>query len=235
MPGEIITEQRGTARWVTISSPPRNLFTPDIMGELVAALSAANEQEEARAIVITGEGDTFCGGLDVDAINNGGDPVEFARALVELLRLIPTLGKPVIGAINGDAIASGYSLTVATDWAIAVKDANIGTFEASIGIWPMIAQVPPLQRLLPRDALANIITGEPFTAARALEIGAVNAVVARDQLEKAVEELIPRITRAAPAVLAAGRQAFYRLLGMDYEAALNASLETFIEMFEASK
>lgn len=231
MPGEILVERRGDAAWLTISSPPRNLFAPDIMGELVARLGEADKQEDVRAIVLTGAGDTFCGGVDVAALNAGGDPVEFGTALVALLRLVPTLGKPVIGAVNGDALASGFSLVVATDWAIAVEDAKLGTFEATIGLWPMIAQVPPLQRLLPRHALSNIITGEPFTAPRALEVGAVNAVVPRERLTEEIEALIPRVTGAIPAALAAGRRSFYRFVELPYDEALEASLAEFTAIF----
>jgi len=231
MPGEILVEHRDDAAWLTISAPPRNLFAPDIMGELVAKLSDADKQPDVRAIVLTGAGDTFCGGVDVAALNAGGDPVEFGAALVALLRLLPTVGKPVISAVNGDALASGFSLVVATDWAVAVEDAKLGTFEASIGLWPMIAQVPPLQRLLPRHALSNIITGEPFTAQRALEVGAVNAVVSREQLMEEIDALIPRVTGASPAALAAGRRSFYQFIEMSYDEALEASLTEFTAIF----
>jgi methylglutaconyl-CoA hydratase len=234
MPGEIVVERGGDAAWLTISSPPRNLLAPDIMRELVARLRDADDQHDVRAIVIAGAGDVFCGGLDVDALNRGGDPVEFATALVELLSLVPTLGKPVLGAINGNAIASGFSLAVLTDWAVASEGASLGTFEASIGIWPMVAQVPPLQRLLPRHALSNIITGEPFTAQRALEYGVVNSVVPRERMREEIETLIPRVTRAAAPALAAGRRAFYRFLGMPYHEALDASLAEFTAMFSGA-
>jgi methylglutaconyl-CoA hydratase len=232
MPGEVVVERRDQTEWLTISSPPRNLLAPDIMRELAARLEEADADDDVRAIVLTGAGNVFCGGLDVEALNAGADPVEFAEELVALLHLPPKLGKPLVGAINGDALASGFSLVVITDWAIAVQGAKLGTFEASIGIWPMIAQVPPLQRLLPRHALSNILTGNPFPAQRALEVGAVNAVVPAAELEAAVEAQIPIVTRASASALAAGRRAFYRFVDMPYEEALDASLAEFTAMFQ---
>jgi enoyl-CoA hydratase/carnithine racemase len=113
---------------------------------------------------------------------------------------------------------------------VAVEDARLGTFEASIGIWPMIAQVPPLQRLLPRHALSNVLTGVPFTAERALAVGAVNAVVPGPALQDQIDEWVPLVTRAG-AALAAGRRAFYRFVDLPYDDALDQSLAEFSTMF----
>jgi enoyl-CoA hydratase/carnithine racemase len=225
------SQRRGDAVWLTISSPPRNLLTPELMRGLAEALRQADGDEEVKAIVLAGAGDVFCGGLDVEAISAGANPVDFARELVALLKVVPALGTPVIAAVNGDALASGYSLVAAADVAIAVEGSSIGTYEASIGIWPMIAQVPPLKRLLPRHALYNLLTGIPFTAERALEIGAVNAVVPADRLVEAVEAEIPLVTRAG-AALAAGRRAFYEFVDLPYDEALDEALRRFARMFE---
>jgi enoyl-CoA hydratase/carnithine racemase len=222
-------EQRGEAVWLTIDNGPRNLLNPTVMRQLAGQLTSA-ETGGAKAVVLTGRGETFCGGLDVEEIKAGGDPVEFATELVALLRLVPQLGIPVLGAINGHALASGFSLAVVTDMAAAVEGAQLGTFEASIGIWPMIAQVPPLQRLLPRHALANILTGVPFTAEKALAVGAVNAVVPKDRLDDQINEWVTLTTRAGTA-LAAGRRAFYRFVDLPYDEALDQSLAEFAGMF----
>jgi enoyl-CoA hydratase/carnithine racemase len=187
-----------------------------------------------QAIVLTGAGDMFCGGLDIERIQAGEDPVAFASALVELLRVLPTLGKPVIAAVNGDALASGYALVCAADIAVTIDSARIGTFEASVGIWPMVAQVPPLQRLHPRHALENLLTGEPFDARRAYEIGIVNEVVGEGELWPAVERWAQRSVRAG-AALAAGRRSFYRFRELSYDDALDASLEQFRGMFTATE
>jgi len=228
----IHTEQRGDARWITIANGPRNVLNPAAMRELATELGRA-EADGAKAVVLTGQGAMFCGGLDVDAIRAGGDPVEFATELVALLRLVPRLGLPVLGAVNGDALASGFSLALCTDMAVTVEGARLGTFEASVGIWPMIAQVPPLQRLLPRHALANILTGVPFSAEEALAVGAVNAVVARSDLAKQIDEWVGLTTRAG-AALASGRRAFYRFVDLSYDDALDQSLAEFAAMFRGA-
>jgi enoyl-CoA hydratase/carnithine racemase len=215
---------------LVLDKPPRNLLDPEVMAVVRDAILAADADPEVEAIVLTGAGDIFCGGLDIAQIQAGADPVDFAAALVELLRVFPRLGKPILAAVNGDALASGYSLVVASDIAVAADHVRIGTLEATVGIWPMIAQVPPLQRLHPRHALENLLTGEPFAARRAYEIGIVNQVVAADELDAEVRRWAALSVRAGKA-LAAGRRSFYRFSELSYDDALTASLEEFRAMF----
>ena len=226
--------REGAVARLALANPPRNLLDPDVMAALREAVLEADADADVQAIVLTGAGDMFCGGLDIERIQAGADPVDFAAALVELLRIFPTLGKPVVAAVNGDALASGYALVCAADIAVAVDSARIGTFEASVGIWPMIAQVPPLQRLHPRHALQNFLTGEPFDARRAYEVGIVNEVVSADDLWPAVERWAALSTRAG-AALAAGRRSFYRFRELSYDDALTASLEEFRGMFTTTE
>jgi enoyl-CoA hydratase/carnithine racemase len=227
------SREGGLAR-LALAKPPRNLLDPDVMAALRGAIVEADADTDVQAMVLTGEGDMFCGGLDIERIQAGEDPVAFASALVELLRVLPTVGKPVIAAVNGDALASGYALVCAADIAVTVDSARIGTFEATVGIWPMVAQVPPLQRLHPRHALENLLTGEPFDAQRAYEIGIVNEVVGAGELWPAVERWAQRSIRAG-AALAAGRRSFYRFRDLSYDDALDASLEEFRGMFTATE
>ena len=223
----------GLAR-LELAKPPRNLLDPDVMAVLREAILEADADPDISAIVLTGAGEMFCGGLDIERIQAGAEPVAFAAALVDLLRIFPRLGKPVIAAVNGDALASGYALVCAADIAVTVDSARIGTFEASVGIWPMVAQVAPLQRLHPRHALENLLTGEPFDARRAREIGIVNEVVAAGELWPAVERWAQRSVRAG-AALAAGRRSFYRFRELSYDDALSASLEEFRGMFTTTE
>jgi enoyl-CoA hydratase/carnithine racemase len=235
MPREVVVEDSDGATWLTIHNPPDNLLAPDITLELVARLREADARDDVRAIVLSGAGTTFCGGVDVAAVRAGGDPVEFGRTLVEVLGLIPRLGKPVIGAINGDALAAGFALAILTDWSVTVPDASLGTYEARIGLWPMIAQVPAVHRLLPRTALSNILTGEPFSASEALSLGIVNAVVPAERVRSEINQMLPRVTAASPHALSRGRRAFYRYATSTYDEALEDSLREFAGMFADAK
>jgi enoyl-CoA hydratase/carnithine racemase len=146
--------------------------------------------------------------------------------------VIPTLGTPVLAAVNGDALASGFGLVCAADYAVTVPETKLGTYEASLGTWPMIAQVPLLQRLLPRHALQNILSGVPFDAEEALRVGAVNRVVPPGELEDAVLDYAALAARAG-AALAPGRRSFYRFLDLEYDDALDQALDEFTAMFRS--
>jgi enoyl-CoA hydratase/carnithine racemase len=221
-------DQRGPASWLTIDNPDKNALYPDLVARLLEGLHAADQDPEVHAVVLTGAGGVFCGGVDVERLA-AGDPAEFATTMVELFKTLPTLGVPVIAAVNGDALMSGFSLVCASDVAVAVEGARLGTIEASLGLWPMIAQVPLLHTLAPRHALQNILTGDPFDAQRAYEIGAINQVVAAGDLQSAVDDWVAKTTRSK--VLARGRPGAHRFLSMPYDEALDAALDEFTHLF----
>lgn len=216
---------------VTIAGEGANLLNPQVMADVSTALRAADGDAGCAGIILTGQGDAFCGGLDVAALRNGGDPVEFATSLVELLKIFPTLSKPVAARVNGDAVASGASLVAACDYAVSVPGARIGTYEVSVGIWPMVAQVPIIKRLGVRAALENIAAGEPFTAARAREVGLVNEVTSDDKLDDLILRWLTQTARGGTAI-AAGRPSAYLLDGLPYDEALDRSLSMFAAMFD---
>lgn len=206
-----------------------NLLNPGVIAAVIADLTAADADETIAGAVITGAGEIFCAGLDIPAIQAGGDPVEFAAALAELLKLLPTLGMPVVAAVNGDAVASGASIVAACDYAVCLPHARIGTREVSVGIWPMVAQVPLIHRIGVRFAMENIGSGEPFTPQRALEVGLINEITDAAGLLPAAEAWLTKAARGG-AITKVGRPAFYRLAELGYSDALDASVELFAEM-----
>lgn len=209
-----------------------NLLNPTVISGIVAQLEAADADPEVTGVVITGAGGIFCNGLDLPAIRAGGDPVEFSIALAGLLKLLPTLGTPVVAAVNGNAVASGASIVAASDYAVSLPDVLIGTREVSVGVWPMVAQVPLIQRLGPRFAMENIGSGEPFTPARALEVGLINEIADPTELVAAAEGWLAKAARGG-SIVRTGRPAFYRLAELSYADALDASVELFAEMNRA--
>lgn len=217
---------------VTISNPSGsegNLLNPDVIATIRAELLAADGDPTVTGIVITGAGDVFCNGLDIPAIQAGGDPVEFATALAGLLKLLPTLGTPIAAVVNGNAVASGASIVAAVDYAVSLPGVQLGTREVSLGIWPMVAQVPLIQRLGVRWAMENVGSGEPFTPERALEVGLINEIQPAESLYAAAAAWLGKAARGS-AIVATGRPAFYRFAEMGYDEALDASVALFAEM-----
>lgn len=216
---------------VTIDNPSGegNLLNPEVIAGIVAQLRAADADPDVAGIVITGAGSVFCSGLDIPAIQAGGDPVEFATALAGLLKLLPTLGTPVVAAINGNAVASGAAIVAAVDYAVSTPDALIGTREVGVGIWPMVAQVPIIQRIGARWAMENVGSGEPFTPERAREVGLINEIAAAGDVLRAAEAWLAKAARGG-SIVATGRPAFYRFAELSYDDALDASVALFAGM-----
>jgi enoyl-CoA hydratase/carnithine racemase len=228
----IRTELRGNASWITLDNPDANALYPGLVSSLLDALRAADEHPDVKAVVLTGAGDVFCGGVDGPRLAQG-DPTQFGAAMVELFKTLPTLGVAVVAAVNGDALMSGFSLVCASDVVVAVEGARLGTTESSHGAWPMIASVPVLHTLGRHHAYQNLLTGDPFEARRAYEIGVVNEVVPAEGLQAAVDAWVGRVTRSN--VLPVGRGLAERVLSLPYGEALDAALTEFTHLFAGSR
>jgi enoyl-CoA hydratase/carnithine racemase len=228
--GEVTTKDVDGNRIIVISNGEKNLLNPGVMAGLVDALAEAAADDGVFGVMLTGSGSYFCGGLDVPAIQAGANPVEFATHLVELLKIFPTYPKPLVAVVTGDAVASGSSLMASCDYAVANSAALIGTYEVSVGVWPMIAQVPIIKAIGVHAAMENIGSGEPFSAARAHEVGLVHAVVSPGEEMAHATAWLAHAERGR-AVYAAGRSSAYEYDSMSITQALDLSLNRFVAQF----
>ena len=221
-------------RTIVLSHGAANLLTPDVMADLESELRDADADASVRSVLLCAEGEVFCGGLDIAAIRAGADPVAFAGGLVSLLHLLARLSTPIAAAVQGDALAGGVALVAAVDFAVAVPDARLGSHEVSVGVWPMVAQVPLAHRIGVRAAMENIGAGEPFSATRAREVGLVQAVVDPADLRATAIDWLRRAQRGGDA-FARGRPSFYEFAAMPYDLALDAALERFASVFREDR
>ncbi len=218
-------EVDGNRATLTIDDPERrNPMSLETMADLARRVDEAAADPAVRVIVITGAGDrAFSAGGDlsgrfVDAPLADHDA---RAALATLFRSLRRCSKPVLARVNGHAIAGGFGLAAACDIVIAVDDATFGTPEVKIGLWPMMITAV-LQRLIPqRVAFDLMATGRRISADEALQIGVVSRVVAREELDAAVDETVAALTSVSPAVLAMGKDAFYATEDMGLDAALD--------------
>lgn len=228
--GDVVVEDIGPNRLLRIVNGERNLLNPHVMSRITHELGVAQEEEGVLGVILTGSGSVFCGGLDVSAIQAGGDPVDFATHLVKLLTIFPTYPKPIVAAVNGDAVASGASLAVSCDIAVGNENVRVGTYEVSVNVWPMIAQVPIIKAIGARAAMENIGSGEPFGAHRAKEVGLLNSIVDIGREVSACIEWLEHAHRAK-AIYAAGRPTVYEYDAMSTQDALELSLSRFVAQF----
>jgi crotonobetainyl-CoA hydratase len=166
-------------------------------------LKSAENDPQIRVVVITGAGDaTFCAGLDLKALARGealkpDNRVEFDWGFAGLVK--HAISKPLIAAVNGSAFGGGTEIVLACDLAIAVETAEFGLPEVKRGVVAGAGGAIRLIKQLPQKiAMEVLLTGEPLSAQRALDLGLINALVAREQLLDAALVLAGRIAQNAP-------------------------------------
>lgn len=206
----LVDEPWSHVRRVILNRPDkRNALSRAMLEELVAALEAAAEDDDVRAVVITGAGSTFCAGADInefrDSLHNRvPDVYEDGRLLVRLFRLGDAYEKPLIAAVNGPALGGGIGLVALCHFAVAADTAVLGATELRIGMFPMVI-FPALCRAVgERRALELSLTARLFGAAEAEAIGFVQRVVPAAELEEAVGELARTIAGWSPIAVRLG-------------------------------
>ena len=210
---------------ITIDRPERrNAMSWTVLTGIRTLLEEARQDDDVRVVVLTGAGDrAFCAGADLTGMAEGAGYAELHDARGELARLFRDLwelGKPTIARVRGYALAGGFGLALACDVVVAADDAQFGTPEIDVGLWPYMITVPLVRSMPPKTVLELMMTGRRVDAAEAGRIGFVNRVVPVDELDAAVDELAQTLAAKSPAILAMGRDAFYAVWDQAAEDAL---------------
>lgn len=223
----IVTETKGKAGTITLSREERrNAISPTMITELLDALKKYEEDPNILVMVLTGAGSkAFCAGADfgeaLGATASLLDRHEEQRRFAELFRVIKDLRKPLLGRINGHALGGGFGLACACDIVVAADDCRFGTPEINVGLFPYVIMATLLRSAsAPKRLIEMMLTGEKLDAREALQLGLVNHVVSREQLDAKLDEIIEKISSKSPAILRLGRRAFYTMRDMEYEKAL---------------
>ncbi|MEX0405892.1 enoyl-CoA hydratase-related protein [Aquibium sp. LZ166] len=210
----IRADVRGHALYLTIDRPEvRNALHPPAHRELSSALDAFEADDALHCAVITGAGEkAFCTGSDLKYRAATGDafiPESGFGGLAERYGL----SKPVIAAVNGDAIGGGLEIVLACDLAIAVETARFGLPEPRVGL-AASGGLHRLARQIPmKHAMDIALSGRLFPAAEAQAKGLVNQVVPAGALTQAVDALVEALSLCAPLALRATKQMM--LAGLD--------------------
>jgi enoyl-CoA hydratase/carnithine racemase len=179
----------------------------------------------ARAVVITGSGDkAFCAGADLQSMQGASFTAmhEGRSYLVELVRRMGRMTKPLVGRVNGAALGGGFGLACACDIVIAVDTATFGTPEIDLGLFPFMIMPLIFRHTNHRKrALEMILTGEKLAAADAQRLGFANRVVPAAELDAATNEVARKLASKSPMVMKLGREAFYRMQELPFDGALD--------------
>jgi enoyl-CoA hydratase/carnithine racemase len=212
---------------ITLNRPERrNAIGPEMINELRWALADADADASVRAVVITGAGKAFCAGGDFAQMTGGADgegiPMhpdgggDYASLLLAMMKY----GKPIIAKVNGHAMGGGLGLVAASTFAIASTDAQLGTPEVDVGLFPMMIMAV-LARLVPRRKLVSMmLLGERLDAHTAEELGLVNEAAPPEELEATVTALVDTLKEKAPLAIRHGLEALHEQDGKQLADAL---------------
>jgi len=202
----VSTTDHGAIRVITVNRPDKlNALNGATLDALHVAFDAAAGDPAVRVVVLTGAGPkAFVAGADIAEMNlltpvQGRD---FSLRGTRMMRRVERMPKPVIAMVNGFALGGGLELAMCCHLRIAADTAKVGQPEINLGLIPGFGGTQRLLRLAGRAATLELcLTGAPIDAARALQLGIVNRVVAAADLEAETMKLAEQLANAAPLAL----------------------------------
>jgi enoyl-CoA hydratase len=214
----------GVAR-ITLNTPDnRNALSNQLLGELIAALESARDDDAVRCVVLTSSHDrVFSAGASLDQFAAEVPPVHKHFGTERFPRLFTTimrLGKPTLCAANGHVLGGALGVALACDLIVAKDTAMFGTPEINVGAFPFMIMAL-IYRNVPRKKTNELLLlGDRISAEEAHRIGIVNRVVPADEFDAAVDDWSTRLAAKSPVLMKLGKDAMYRQLDMPLEDAL---------------
>ena len=231
MPQSLETSRDGRVLRLKMNRPEkRNALNYDLCRNLVEAMESAESDAAVGAILLRGEGPSFCAGMDLEEILTPAD--EAIGAIHERLFTIGSrVFKPIIAAVDGAALAGGVGLLANAHIVVASEISTFGLTEIRIGLWPFLIFRAVSLAIGERRTVELTVTGRIFHAAEAREIGLVHHI---GPLERA-EELAAAAAAMSPEALRAGLQFVDEIRGQAWPVAGAASIRYRNELFRSAR
>ncbi len=204
--------------------PQRNAISTEAIELLGKHLDEAENDDSVRVVMITGAGQkAFCAGADLGRPMGGDDQsvINAFAGYAALLKRLAGFPKPTVARVNGSCVAGGTGFMLACDIVIATNVAKFGTPEVNVGLFPMMIGALIFRNVLKKKAMEMILLGEKITAEDALEMGMITRAVAPEKLDEEVNKVLDTLTSKSPIGMKIGKEAFYEVADMPFEAALD--------------
>jgi len=221
----ILYEVRENVAWLTIHRPKMlNALNGQTIDEIRDVLAKVRDDEQVRAIILTGSGDkAFVAGADIAEIANIQlkEGFDFCRKGHEMNRDLEELGKPSIAAVNGLALGGGLELALSCTFRILSEHAKLGLPELGLGVIPGYGGTQRLARIVGKSrALWTMLAGDMISAQEALQMGLANMVVHQEELMDACMKVAKKIIEKAPLAVKMAMMAVYHGTETDLETGL---------------
>jgi enoyl-CoA hydratase/carnithine racemase len=229
--------QDGVLR-LTMSRPEhRNPLSMGMLGALNTEIEAAMNDPAVHVIVLAAEGPAFCAGHDLKELTAARSAPDAGAAFfretfdacARLMLAIATGPKPVIAQVHAMATAAGCQLVAACDVAIAADTAQFATPGVNIGLFCSTPAVPLIRTMGPKRARQMLFTGEPISAAAALDAGLLSEVTSPEDLAPRVTQLARTIASKPPAVVSFGKSTLLKQENLDLISAYDIASKAMID------
>ena len=209
-------DKRDHVAWITLNRPEvRNAFNATMISEIANAFQEINSRKDLRVVVLTGNGQSFCAGADLnwmrDVMNfSYEENLKDSLNLAEMFHLMFSCPLPTIARVNGPAIGGGCGMAAVCDIVIASEKAVFSLSEVKLGLVPACISPYVIRRMGDKNAREYFLTAERLTAEKALAAGLANQVAPENKLDEAVEQRIEQLLSSGPEALACCKQILER-------------------------
>lgn len=237
---QILYDKAGLVATITLNRPAKlNAYSEVMVHEILAALADARDDNEIRAVVLTGAGRGFCSGGDIGTDfqyparyrgHRMESLLEMRENMHQLVLFLHRFDKPTIAAVNGPAVAGGLTLALSCDFRIAAESARLGDTSLRFALIPDEGGAFLFPRFMGLErALKMSLFSEVYPARQAQELGLVTEVVADAELMKAARDWALRLAAGPPIAIRVTKRMMYKQLSMNMENALeDAGLGTLV-------
>ena len=231
----IRTEVAGGIAAITLARPEKkNALDRQTAEELQAAFDKLGADAAVRVITLTGDGEDFCAGADLQALEQMlaeglKAHLQDAQALGKVFITMRTIQKPVVGIIRGRALAGGAGLATACDIVLAHAEATFGYPEVRVGFVPAMVMTMLRRAVGEKRAFDLVATGRRITADEALSMGLVSRVIPAATFDADVATIVKELEASPSTAAAITKRLFYGLDGLDFREGIALGAKTNVE------
>jgi len=232
----ILVESRERVGLIRLNRPQAmNALNPQMMVELLQALTAFDADPAIGAMLVAGSERVFAAGADIKFMADASSAQMRSNGFVDLFEGLRGIKKPVIAAVSGFALGGGCELAMACDMIVASETARFGQPEVTIGVIPGGGGTQRLTRAVGKAiAMEMILNDRTLSAAGALQAGLVNRVVPAERFLEEALVFVSEIAARAPLALVAGKQAVLTAYEVSLTDGLAAERDLFYALFDSA-
>lgn len=221
-------ENDGQVARIVLDRPKHNVLDIPMMEELNAELEKIAADEDLKCVVITGEGKSFCAGVEV--ADHKPDNVDaMVSTFNRIFELINMIDIPIIAAVNGACLGGGMEVAIACDIVIASEKAILGQPEIKLGFFPPYAAIRLPELIGPAKAIEVLTTGQNYSAMDAKDLGFVSKVAPVEEFENVVNGQVKQICHASPLIIRLNKRAVKRHIGTSFSQGVDLVSNYFLK------